>query len=204
MSSLKNSIPKKNELTTEAKTKAGKADETFVNFMRNDYVYDHRDEIDYKPGLKDNTNKTVSRINAKLKTIKNDNDREETVRRLSSALDGSVYDDAGVMIYDKKKKTITYDANHSEIDKYIKRTDDVGSYKSRSGHNREITDDIDYLDKIYKNKPGTKDYYVWGKKSEFSSNKIRQQVKSMKASGKTNAEIADALGITDVSYYLYS
>lgn len=49
-----------------------------------------------------------------------------------------------------------------------------------------------------------KDMPVWGKKSEFSSNKIRQQVKSMKTSGKTNAEIADALGITDVSYYLYS
>lgn len=33
--------------------------------------------------------------------------------------------------------------------------------------------------------------------------KLKSRVKSMKASGKTNAEIADALGITDVSYYLY-
>lgn len=40
-------------------------------------------------------------------------------------------------------------------------------------------------------------------KGSTEASKLKSRVKSMKASGKTNAEIADALGITDVSYYLY-
>lgn len=97
------------------------------------------------------------------------------------------------------------DRPDSATSKNIQRMRDSGKNVDIYDFNKKIVkkDKPDFGVNLNGKEPGTTDYYYAGHKATWNPTQLKARAKSMKAAGKTNAEIADALGVTDVSYYLY-